>query len=106
MTIALTGNPNQTLSYTNKNNLFLFLMVGSKFGYGVHYNKWIAVGVHSGLNWEWSKKLVVAPFCKFKIKSQNMTSRITLQAGLGKLLLGRGNLLGDYKKISLGFQIL
>jgi hypothetical protein len=29
-------------------------------------------------------------------------SRITLQAGLGKAIaLGRGNLLGDYKKISL-----
>lgn len=32
-------------------------------------------------------------------------SRITLQLGLGKAIaLGRGDLMGDYKKISLGLQ--
>ncbi|MFE3867326.1 hypothetical protein ACFX5E_04445 [Flavobacterium sp. LS2P90] len=32
-------------------------------------------------------------------------TRITLQLGLGKALaLGRGNLMDDYKKISLGIQ--
>ncbi|MFE3869773.1 hypothetical protein ACFX5F_00885 [Flavobacterium sp. ZS1P70] len=32
-------------------------------------------------------------------------TRITLQLGLGKALgLGRGNLTGDYKKISVGIQ--
>ena len=32
-------------------------------------------------------------------------TRITLQLGLGKAMaLGRGNLIGDYKKISLGLQ--
>jgi hypothetical protein len=110
ITLALTGNPNrdEVNPYTNKKqSFFLPDGIGSKFGYGVHYNKWIAIGVHSGLNWEWSSKLVVAPiFANLRMSPKiNDMSRITLQAGLGKAIaLGRGNLLGDYKKISLGFQ--
>jgi hypothetical protein len=33
---------------------------GTKLGYGL-YKKWIGLGIHSGLNWDWSNKLVVAP---------------------------------------------
>jgi hypothetical protein len=41
ITIALTGNPNrdEVDPYTTKNNLFFLPEgIGSKFGYGVHYN--------------------------------------------------------------------
>ena len=110
VTVALTGNPNrdEVDPYTNKKQSFFIPDgIGSKFGYGVHYNKWIAIGLHSGLNWEWSSKLVVAPvFANFRLSPKiSDETRITLQAGLGKAIaLGRGNLIGDYKKISLGIQ--
>jgi hypothetical protein len=48
------------INLQQKQSFFIPDGIGSKFGYGVHYKKWIAVGVHSGLNWE-SSKLVVAP---------------------------------------------
>ena len=110
VTVALTGNPNrdQVDPYTNKKQSFFIPDgIGSKFGYGVHYNKWIAIGVHSGLSWEWSSKLVVAPvYANLRLSPKiSDETRITLQAGLGKAFaLGRGNLTGDFKKISLGIQ--
>jgi hypothetical protein len=109
-TIALTGNPDrdQVDTYTNeKEPFFMPDGIGSKFGYGVHYNKWIGIGIHSGLNWEWSRKLVVAPiFANLRLSPKiSDETRITLQLGLGKAIaLGRGDLIGDYKKISLGIQ--
>jgi hypothetical protein len=33
--------------------------MGTKLGYGLRYKKWIGLGIHSGLNWDWSNKLVV-----------------------------------------------
>jgi hypothetical protein len=110
ITIAVTGNPNrdEVDPYTNKKQSFFIPDgIGSKFGYGVHYKKWIGLGIHSGLNWEWSNKLVVAPvFANLRLSPKiSDETRITLQAGLGKAIaLGRGNLIGDYKKISLGIQ--
>lgn len=110
VTVALTGNPNRNEvdPYTNKKQSFFIPDgIGSKFGYGVHYNKWIAIGVHSGLSWEWSSKLVVAPvYANLRLSPKiSDETRITLQAGLGKAFaLGRGNLTGDFKKISLGIQ--
>ena len=110
ITIALTGNPNrdEVDPYTNKKQSFLIPDgIGSKFGYGVRYKKWIGLGIHSGINWEWSSKLVVAPvFANLRLSPKiSDETRITLQAGLGKAIaLGRGNLIGDYKKISLGVQ--
>jgi hypothetical protein len=110
ITVAVTGNPNRNEvdPYTNKKQSFFIPDgIGSKFGYGVHYKKWIGLGIHSGLNWEWSNKLVVASvFANLRL-SQKISdeTRITLQAGLGKAIaLGRGDLIGNYKKISLGLQ--
>lgn len=110
VTIALTGNPNrdEVDPYTNKKQPFFIPDgFGSKFGYGLHYNRWIAVGIHSGLNWELSSKLFVVPvFANVRVSPKiSDETRLTLQAGLGKAIaLGRGSLIGDYKKISLGFQ--
>ena len=110
ITVALKGNPNRGVEdpYTHeKESWFLPAGLGAKFGYGIHYKKWVGLGIHSGLNWEWTEKLVVVPvFANFKLSPKiGDETRITLQFGLGKAIaLGRGNLIGDYKKISLGLQ--
>lgn len=109
-TIAFKINPNigETNQFTKeKENWFIPDGLGAKVGYGVHYNKWVALGIHSGINWEWSNKLVVAPiYANFKLSPKiSQETRIVLQTGLGKAIaLGRGNLSGDYLKLSLGFQ--
>jgi hypothetical protein len=110
ITVAFTGNPNRDEMdpYTNKKQSFFIPDgIGSKIGYGIHFKKWIGLGIHSGLNWEWSSKLVVAPvFANLRLSPKiSDETRITLQLGLGKAsALGHGNLIGDYKKVSLGFQ--
>lgn len=78
-----------------------------KFGIGVHQKKWASVGIHSGIDWLGSNKLVVVPvFANFKLSPKiSEDSRIYLQLGYGKTIgLGRGSLIGDYRKISLGAE--
>lgn len=110
VTIAFTGNPKRGKvdPYTNtKESWFLPDGIGTKLGYGLHYKKWVGLGIHSGLIWDWSNKLVVTPvFANLRFSpSISDETRITLQLGLGKAIaLGRGNLTGDYKKISIGIQ--
>ena len=110
VTVSIKGNPDRDEEnpYTHeKRTWFLPDGLGSKFGYGIHYKKWIALGIHSGINWEWTDKLVVVPvFANFRLSPLvGDDTRITMQLGLGKALaLGRGDLMGDYKKISLGIQ--
>jgi len=110
ISLALKGNPNagETNEYSQKKeSWFLPDGLGSKIGYGLHFNKWVALGIHTGINWEWGNKLVVAPiFANFKLSPKiGDQTRIVLQTGIGKTIaLGRGNLLGNYKKISLGLQ--
>lgn len=109
-TIAFTGNPESgnINPYTHeKESWFLPDGFGSKYGYGIHYKKWVGLGIHGGINWEWTNKLVVVPvFANFRLSPRiSDETRITLQLGLGKVAaLGRGNLIGEYKKISLGLQ--
>jgi hypothetical protein len=110
VTIPLKGHPdrNEVDPYTNeKGSWFLPDGIGSKIGYGIHYNKWVAIGVHTGFEWKWTDKLVIAPvFANFRLSPKiGEDSRITLQLGLGKTIaLGRGDLIGRYQKISLGLQ--
>jgi hypothetical protein len=107
---AIKGNPKagEIDPYTReKESWFLPDGLSSKIGYGVHYKQWIALGVHSGIDWEWTDQLVVVPvFANLKLSPKiGEDARITLQLGLGKgFALGRGDLMGDYKKISLGIQ--
>ena len=110
ITLALKGNPNAgvTDQYTkDKESILLPDGLGAKIGYGLHFNNWVALGIHTGINWEWENKLVVVPvFANFKLSPKiSRDTRIVLQLGLGKAAaLGRGSLSGDYKKISLGIQ--
>ena len=74
---------------------------------GVHQKKWASVGIHSGIDWLGSNKLVVLPvFANFKFSPKiSEDSRIYLQLGYGKSIgIGRGSLIGDYRKISLGAE--
>lgn len=108
--IPIKGNPDrgETDLNGNTNNLwFLPDGLSSKIGYGIHHNKWISLGIHSGVDWRWTDKLVVVPiFGNLKLSPKiSDDTRIALQLGLGKAMaLGRGDLMGDYKKISLGVQ--
>jgi hypothetical protein len=108
--IPIKGNPErgETDANGNKNSSwFLPDGLNSKIGYGLHYNKWIALGINSGIDWKWADKLVIVPvFANVKLSPKiSEDTRIALQLGLGKAMaLGRGDLMGDYKKISLGVQ--
>ena len=107
---AIRGNPDEGVKdqYTQKKGSWLIPDgVGTKLGYGLHHKQWIALGMHTGINWEWTDKLVVAPvFANFKLSPKvGADTRITLQLGYGKAIaLGRGSLMGEYKKASLGVQ--
>lgn len=65
------------------------------------------MGINFGIDWKWSNKLVIIPvFANVKLSPKiSEDTRVALQVGLGKAIaLGRGDLMGDYKKISLGIQ--
>lgn len=110
ITVPLKGNPDrdQVNNYTHeKGSWFIPDGISAKLGCGLHYKKWIGLGVHSGLEWKWIDKLVIAPvYGNLRLSPKvGEETRITLQLGLGKAIaLGRGNLMGTYKKVSLGLQ--
>ena len=73
----------------------------------MHYHKWAALGIHTGIDWKWTDKLIIVPvFANIKLSPKiSEDTRIVLQLGLGKAItLGRGDLIGNYKKINLGIQ--
>lgn len=106
---SLTGNNERSESqyYPDQKNNDWFVPdgLGSKIGYGIHYKKWITLGIHSGIDWKWDDKLVAVPvYLNFGLSPKvGENTRITAQAGYGKgFALGRGNLNGDYRKLRLG----
>lgn len=109
--IPLKGNSEQgqeDLNGKRNNSWFLPDGLSSSFGYGIHYNKWVSIAIHSGIDWKISQSLFVAPiFANLKLspKLGMEPTRIVAQVGFGKsFALGRGNLEGIYKKFSLGVQ--
>ena len=81
--------------------------LSGRAGVGFHYDQWIGISINSGMDWKGSKCLVVAPlFGALRISPQVSESlRITTEAGYGKsFAIGRGGLVGDFKKISLGLE--
>ena len=109
--VPLKGNPErgETNSDGTKKNSSWFLPDGlsSKFGFGFHKNKWIAVGIHSGIDWKATEQLVAIPvYGNFKISPKvGNETRLFAQIGYGKsFAIGRGNVSGIYRKLSLGFQ--
>jgi len=106
--LIINSTYGQVNSWGNRSD-YRFLPDGLslKFGVGVHQKKWASVGIHSGIDWLGSNKLVVLPVCaNFKFSPKiSEDSRIYLQLGYGKSIgIGRGSLIGDYRKISLGAE--
>jgi hypothetical protein len=106
---SLAGNSqkNDSEDYPNQNNKDSFIPdgLGSKVGYGIHYKKWITLGIHSGIDWKWDEKLVIVPvYLNFGLSPKvGENTIITAQAGYGKgFALGRGNLNGEYRKLRIG----
>jgi hypothetical protein len=110
ISIPLKGNPNREnpeINTSKNNSFFIPDGLSSKFGYGFHHNKWVSLGIHFGIDWKISEKLVAIPvFANFRWSPKLVDDiRIYVQTGLGKsFAVGRGNLNGNYKKISLGIE--
>jgi hypothetical protein len=78
-----------------------------KYGVGIDHKKWVSLGAHSGIDWIITQKLVVVPvFANFKLSPKvSEDVRVYAQIGYGKSFgIGRGNLIGVYRKISLGVE--
>ncbi|WP_310381682.1 hypothetical protein [Flavobacterium sp.] len=110
--IPLTGNPDRDVvdPYTHeKGYWFIPDGLNAIVGFGIHKNQWLAIGINSGINWKITEKLVAVPvFGSLKISpklSKNDETRIFIAIGFGKsFALGRGNLSGNYRKISIGIE--
>ncbi|MEY3500478.1 MAG: hypothetical protein RL308_2147 [Bacteroidota bacterium] len=78
-----------------------------KYGIGIHHEKWVALGIHTGIDWLGTDKLVIVPvFANLRVCPKiGKESRVYLQAGFGKSFgIGRGSLIGEFRKISLGIE--
>ena len=78
-----------------------------KFGVGIDHDKWVALGIQTGIDWIATQKLVAVPvFANFKLSPKvSEDVRVYVQAGYGKSFgIGRGSLIGIYRKISLGVE--
>jgi len=63
--------------------------------------------LHTGIDWKIDEKLVAVPlFGNLRLSPGfGNGTRITLQAGFGKgFVLGRGNLVGNYQRYSIGIE--
>ncbi|WP_310555339.1 hypothetical protein [Flavobacterium sp.] len=90
-------------------NEYFFLPDGlsAKIGYGIHFEEWVSVGFHTGIDWKAYEKLVAVPiFANFKLSPEiTENGRIVLQFGIGKALtIGQKGKSGVYKRYNLGYQ--
>jgi hypothetical protein len=78
-----------------------------KYGVGIDHKKWVSIGVQTGIDWIATQKLVAVPvFANFKLSPKfSEDVRVYAQVGYGKSFgIGRGSLIGIYRKISLGVE--
>ena len=78
-----------------------------KYGVGIHREKWVSIGIQTGIDWIATQKLVSVPvFANFKLSPKvSEDVRVYTQIGYGKSFgIGRGSLIGNYRKISLGVE--
>ena len=110
ISIPLAANVNRGETFVDgSKNTTWFLPNGlsSKFGFGIQQNKWIGIGLHTGIDWNINQKLVAVPlFGNLRLSPGfGNGTRLTLQVGYGKgFALGRGNLVGYYQKYSIGIE--
>lgn len=77
-------------------------------GAGIHWKKWIAVGLHTGFDVRIKAKLAAVPVYGVVTLNPhfNGDSSFLLQYGYGHIFaLGRGNLSGPYSKYKFGVHI-
>ena len=106
LSVPLRGNPDYDED-TDYSYWFLPDGLSAKFGGGIHYNKKLSIGMNTGIDWIGTEKLVVIPvFGDLKLSTKIASEeQLFLQAGYGRsIVIGRGNLTGDYKKIGIGFE--
>lgn len=109
-TIPIRGNPDRDNYDNNEQQNTSFLLpdgIGAKVGFGLHHNEWIGLSAHSGIEWRLVDQLVTAPvFVNLRLAPKlGEETRIVAQFGYGAAFaLGRGNLSGTYKKVSLGLE--
>lgn len=92
---------------TRNDYWFLPNGINAKFGYGIQHHKWVAISAHSGIEYIGREKLVAVPvYANLRISPGiGYGNRIVLQAGYGMgFALGRGDLSGAYKKLSLSYE--
>jgi hypothetical protein len=108
--VPLIGSQNRTegiSSGSTTKSWFLPDGFSAKFGYGYQPNKWLGISIHSGIDWKASYKLVAVPvYGNLRISPRlGNETRLTAQVGFGQgFALGRGNLNGNYAKVSLGIE--
>ncbi|MBD3581951.1 hypothetical protein [Flavobacterium selenitireducens] len=81
--------------------------INTKFGLGIHLNRWFASGIHTGTEWRLSEKLIAIPiYNNIRIAPRiNDYKRLVIQPGAGWVLgLGHGDKNGYYWKTSIGFE--
>jgi len=81
--------------------------LGAKIGFGIQKDKWVAVSLHTGIDWKANDKLVAVPlYGNFRLSPDiGDNFRISLQAGYGRgFTLGRGNLVGYYRRYAIGLE--
>jgi hypothetical protein len=111
LSIPFSANEDRGKTYSDgtKNDGSIFIPNGlnAKFGYGLQKGKWVALSAHTGIEWLIKEKLVASPLFANLRLSPNLgnDTRLVLQMGYGKgFALGRGNLSGNYRKLSLGLE--
>lgn len=86
---------------------FLPAGLSGRAGVGFHHDQWIGATINTGIDWKANIALVVVPlFGELRVSPLvGKDLRITAEAGYGKsFAIGRGGLMGDFKKISLGVE--
>ncbi len=108
LTMPFRGNPEQNSENPSSSDSWLLPDgLGAKIGYGYQPLEWIGFGVHSGVEWRAYHKLVTAPaYANLRVAPRvGEETRVVAQAGYGHAFaIGRGDLSGSYKRLSLGIQ--
>ena len=108
ITIPLKGNDTygEIDDYVNRSDYMIVPDgISTKFGYGIHHNKWVGLSIHSGIDWKITPKLVSVPIYAQLTFNPIISgeTRLLIQSGFGQsFALGRGSLSGNYYKARLG----
>ncbi|WP_338409563.1 hypothetical protein [uncultured Flavobacterium sp.] len=108
LTVPLKGNDTYGEIDPNGNRSNYIIVpdgISTKFGFGIHFEKWIGLSLHSGIDWKITPKLVSTPvYAQITLNPLlGYDTRLLIQAGYGhSFAIGRGNLNGKYYKARLG----